>query len=313
MTSTNNTTSSNKVTGCNNIKSNVIEWNPWIGCRGVSYGCLNCPYNNSKQPAKFNKSQYYIPVRQTRKYNESLGKNTLQYKIPSGSVILVCNKSDFFLPEANYYRKRAWRIIKERKDILFRITTKYLDNFYINLPEAYTFDNILLSVSIEDQYTADIRIPQLLNLPVKHRGIEISPLLDGIDIRKYLSTGLIDEVTVSGEIAYKNTKLNKPITRCDLDIVLDIAKQCKKYDTHFKFISTGTKIKLDDINKASIYNLDEQQALAEFISENRGLLETSKSFEWSITLEDQQNIELMEQAHKIYYLAIKSGKITPNI
>lgn len=279
--------------------NNVFNWDPWVGCRYTSTGCTNCPYCKSKQPAKFNKTQFYLPTRQTRKYDISLGKNTMQYKITSGSTIIVCSRSDFFISDANYYRKRAWKLIQERKDILFSVTTKHLENFYINLPFAYTFDNIIVFSSVEDQYTADKRIRQLLELPIKHRGIEIAPLLSGINIEKYLSTGLIDEVTVSGETQFKSGYHS--LSKCEFNQVKEIARQCKIYDVKFSFKSTGTLLFKDNTN-SYIQDIREQQKLAEFLSIENNLNNNGKSFEWQTSLEDLETMERIEQAHKIFKL-----------
>lgn len=287
----------------------IIEWNPWTGCRYTSSGCVNCQFCNSKQPAKFNKTQFYLPVRQTRKYSETLGKNTMQYKIPSGSRIKVCERSDFFISDANYYRKRAWRIIQERKDVLFVVTTKHLENFYINLPDTYTFDNLFLGVSVEDQYTADIRIKELLKLPVKHRFIEISPLLSGVDIKEYLATGLIDEVIVAGESLYKSS--SKSVSKCNFSTIKDIANQCRLYDVNFIFKSTGSRFFKDGVINY-ISDIKEQQVLAEFISESDIKNNNKKPFDWEMTLEDLESIELVEKAAYIHKLYNKGRKNNGN-
>ena len=43
------------------------------------------------------------------------------------------------------------------------------------------------------------RLPIFLELPIKHRTIIHEPMLEAVDIRGYLATGLIEQVTCGGE------------------------------------------------------------------------------------------------------------------
>ena len=51
----------------------------------------------------------------------------------------------------------------------------------------------------ENQDSTDCRLPILLELPIRHREVISEPLLGGIDMEKYLATGLIEHVTCGGE------------------------------------------------------------------------------------------------------------------
>lgn len=287
---------------------NVFYWNPWSGCSKVSEGCKNC-YNRTKYLkidgdyilCKFNKTYFYNPTQKIRKFDEQLGKNINTYKIPSGSIIKVCDTSDFLLEEADYYRKRAWRQILERKDCIFDITTKRPERFMINLPNTWTqngWHNVILSVSVENQFRADERIPKLLELPVRYRGIEVAPLQDRVDLRKYLSTGLIDRVTVAGE---SYTRHSENVIACNYDYVKDIQLQCEAYGVSFEFISTGNKLYKD--KKVLTINTSDQGKLAEFY----GLTNTINQIDWEENLAEIENLERIEQAAEIY------AKINKNI
>lgn len=46
--------------------------------------------------------------------------------------------------------------------------------------------NVWLGVSVEDQVTADLRIPQLLDTPAAIRFVSAEPLLSGIDVRRWM-------------------------------------------------------------------------------------------------------------------------------
>jgi protein gp37 len=47
-----------------------------------------------------------------------------EYKIRSGELIRVCMSSDFFLEEADEWRKDAWNMIRQRSDGKFFLLTK---------------------------------------------------------------------------------------------------------------------------------------------------------------------------------------------
>ena len=59
-------------------------------------------------------------------------------------------------------------------------------------------ENIIINVTAENQKRADERIPILLDLPFKHKGIMCAPLLSEIHIEQYLSDK-IEQIIVGGE------------------------------------------------------------------------------------------------------------------
>lgn len=290
------------------MEQEIIYWNPWSGCRKISEGCKNC-YNRTKLIkvdddyilCRFNKTYFYIPTKKVRKYNKDLDKTTMEYKIKPGSTIKVCDSSDFFLEEADYYRKRAWKQISERKDCLFDITTKRPERFFVNLPQTWThegWDNVFISVSVENQMRADERISELLKLPIRHRGIEIAPLQDRVDIRKYLSTGLIDRVIVAGE---RYSTSSEDIIVCNYEFVNDLYLQCKGYDVNFTFAGTGNKLYKDD--RVIRIKTNDETELAKFYN----LDNENKSFDWQHNLSEIENQERIEQAANIWSIINREG------
>lgn len=77
-----------------------------------------------------------------------------------------------------------------------------------------------------------MRIPFLLDLPFKHKGIMYSPLLSEIHIEQYLSDK-IEQIIVGGE----NYSGSRP---CHYDWVKSLYHQVTKHDITFAFIETGT-------------------------------------------------------------------------
>lgn len=210
-----------------------VTWNCWHGCTKLSAGCLNCYMyrrdalygRDSTTAAKT--GAFYLPVKRNR---QGL------YKIPSGETVFTCFTSDFFLEEADEWRKEAWEMIRIRSDLSFFIVTKRPDRFYVNLPDDWGdgYDNVSISCTCESQYTADLRLPIFLELPIRHKSITHEPMLQKINIRRYLREygSVIESVSCGGE--------SGPDARpCDYAWVLDTMLQCVEYDVSFFFHQTG--------------------------------------------------------------------------
>ena len=146
--------------------------------------------------------------------------------------------SDFFLDEADAWRAEAWNIIRRRSDLHFVIITKRIHRFEVELPGDWGrgYENVTICCTCENQNRADYRLPVFLELPIKHRTVIHEPMLEQIDIRKYLSTGKIEGVTCGGE--------SGPDARvCDFSWILDSMEQCVEYDVPFWFKQTGAMFK----------------------------------------------------------------------
>ena len=95
------------------------------------------------------------------------------------------------------------------------------------------WENIFFNVTCENQHRADERIPILLDLPFKHKGIMCAPFIGEIHIEKYLQNGEIERVICGGE----NYDSSRP---CNFDWVKKLRSECVKYNVTFCFIETGT-------------------------------------------------------------------------
>ena len=63
-------------------------------------------------------------------------------------------------------------------------------------------ENVFFNVSTENQKRADERIPILLDLPFKHKGIMCAPFVGPVSIRKYLEYGQIEQQSLQSEQAF---------------------------------------------------------------------------------------------------------------
>ena len=214
-------------------------WNPWHGCKKCSEGCQNC-YMYYLDSLRDKDGSLVYRTKAGFKYPLSKYRDG-SYKVKSGEMIRVCMTSDFFLEEADPWRDEAWAIIKQRPDVKFYLLTKR--------PE---------------------RIPILLNLPFKHKGIMCAPFIGPVSIRKYLPSGQIEQVLCDGE----NYGGARP---CHYEWVKTLHDECLEYNVTFVFCGTGRRFVMD----GKTYNLEggvqTEQAY------KSGLSFEGKPVEWHLT------------------------------
>lgn len=208
-------------------------WNPWHGCHKYSAGCANCYvfYLDKRRDkdaniVSRNKTDFNLPLKKTRDGN---------FVIPSGSEVATCFTSDFFIEEADCWRAEAWRMMKTRSDVDFLICTKRAERIAQCLPDDWNsgYANVILAVTCENQSAADLRLPIFLNVNAKRKYIFVAPILEYVDLKKYLQTGNVQRVSVGGE-SYKNARV------CCFDWVKQIYLDCKRCGVEFDFHQTGS-------------------------------------------------------------------------
>jgi protein gp37 len=210
----------------------MAQWNLWHGCHKLSAGCKNCYVY--RFDAAFNRDS--SSVSKTADYNLPLKKKRNgAYKLQTGETIYTCFTSDFFLEEADEWRIDAWQMIRFRRDLLFYIITKRIDRFRVNLPEDWGdgYDHVSVCSTCETQEMADYRMPILLSLPIKHKAIICEPLLERINLSRWLLPS-IEKVIAGGESG-NNARI------CNYDWVLDIRTQCIEKKVAFNFKQTGAR------------------------------------------------------------------------
>lgn len=210
------------------------KWNPWHGCRKLSEGCRHCyvyrmDARGERDPREVrrNISTFSLPIAKNR---------SGEYKYPSGTLFYTCFTSDFFLEDADEWRREAWQMIRARSDCRFFIITKRIDRFEKCVPDDWGegYDNVTVAVTAENQKMADYRLPIYLNLPIKHKAIICEPLLGPIDLSRYL-TSAISSVSVGGESG-------SDARPCHYDWVLDIRAHCVSANISFDYHQTGAKL-----------------------------------------------------------------------
>ena len=207
----------------------MAMWNPWRGCKKCSEGCLHCYIH--KGDAKRNIDTESII--KTKDFNKPIEKlKNGNYKMKSG-LIYVCFSTDFLIEEADNWRPECFKMIKERQDCTFLFLTKRIDRLNKCIPSDWGngYDNVVIGCTIENQKNADYRLSIFNKLPIKHKCIIAQPLLENINIEKYLDG--IELVIVGGESDINARPLN-------YDWVLNIREACIKKEVNFEFRQCGT-------------------------------------------------------------------------
>lgn len=225
-------------------------WNPWHGCRKISPGCMHCyMYRRDETVGKDSTivtltNNFRLPLMRYR---------DRRYKLsPENNPVYVCLTSDFFIEEADQWRDEAWRMIKYRRELSFVIITKRIERFNSCIPDnwGWGYQNVTIYSTCENQETADRRLPVLLNIDAIHKGIIHEPMLESIEISRYLMDGQIEKVVCGGE--------SGPDARvCDYSWILNTRRQCVENNVSFSFKQTGARFRKD----GRLYNIERKNQM----------------------------------------------------
>ena len=223
-------------------------WNPWHGCRKCSEGCQNC-YMFFLDAMRGKDGGDIYRTKAGFRYPLSRDRSG-QYKVKSGEMIRVCMTSDFFLPEADPWRDEAWEIMAQRPDVKFFLLTKRPERVADCLPPDWGdgWEHIMLNVTAENQRRADERIPMLLSLPFRHKGVMCAPFVGSVTMRDYLASGQIEQVLCEGE-NYGGTR------PCHYEWVKTLHDECQEANVTFVFLGTGRRF----VKDGKLYKIEESR------------------------------------------------------
>jgi protein gp37 len=185
-------------------------WNPVTGCTKVSQGCKHCYAETMAE--RFWATQY--PPVKTGKiiddYHPDTGPASGEEERPrkftdvlvhperldqpsrwrKPARVFVNSMSDLFhedVPSA--FIQNVFEIMREAKQHTFQILTKRPERMLKEVRVIsvygtirYPIPNVWLGVSVENQATADERIPLLLQTPAAVRFVSCEPLLEEVDL-----------------------------------------------------------------------------------------------------------------------------------
>lgn len=215
----------------------MAGWNPWHGCHKFSEGCMHCYVYRSD--ARYGRdsliikktNEFLLPIRKNRKG---------AYKIPSGSIVYTCFTSDFFVEEADEWRKDAWNMIRTRSDVHFFMITKRIHRVMEQVPDDWGegYENVTICCTMENQKRVGERMPIYKAAKIRHKQLICEPLLEALELP--MLDNEIEQVTVGGESGMQ-------ARICDYEWILGIRQQCMEHEIPFFFKQTGAHFRKDGI------------------------------------------------------------------
>jgi hypothetical protein len=230
----------------NAIVKNSKMWNLWHGCHKFSDGCKHCYVYRGDAKRNVDSSI----VKPTKNFDLPVcRKRNGDYKIAPGTLVYTCFTSDFFVEDADVWREKAWKMIRERSDLYFFIITKRIHRFAECIPEDWGdgYDNVTICCTVENQKCADFRLPIYKKAPIKHKILICEPLLEQINLENYSIGEWIEQVVVGGESGYEA----RP---CNFDWIMALHDICLKNNIPFWFKQTGSRF----IKGGKLYNIKRQ-------------------------------------------------------
>ena len=188
-----------------------ISWtdgtlNFWWGCVKVSPGCQECyaeRFSKKKELSIWGPEKTTSRLRTTGPWSDCLKWDAKALRSGERKRVFVQSMGDFF---ERHYQVNSWRdeacLLMERfKAIDVQLLTKRPENVLEMVPASWLQQwpaTIWIGTSVENQETAESRIPALLQVPARVRFVSVEPMLEPIRLyKKWLSK--IDWVIVGGE------------------------------------------------------------------------------------------------------------------
>ena len=208
------------------MKPSAIGWTDYssgdlnmvTGCTPVSAGCDHCYGRAIYERFGHDFSQVTThPDKLARLATARFGKpikdaagHTERYSPKRGAphrpMAFVCDTGDLFheaVPEE--FVARVLQTLCERDDVTWQLLTKRAERMRAYLSEwAYLVHgplppHVWLGVSVEDQATANERVPLLLDTPAAVRFVSVEPMLERIDLSPYLGYDTQKEASPDGK------------------------------------------------------------------------------------------------------------------
>lgn len=193
-------------------------WSPITGCSPISEGCKNC---YARRMAQRLKGRFGYPEDEPFKVTFHNGFNgtsdrliqPLKWKKPR--MIFVCSMADLFHKDVqvdwidsiysmiNKCQHHVFLILTKRPERMHEFFSNYMSppgSYHLydiaaskglvpNSPNSFfplPLPNLFCGVTAENQKRADERIPVLLQIPAAVRFVSVEPILEEVDLIKYL-------------------------------------------------------------------------------------------------------------------------------
>ena len=203
----------------------AIQWtdhtfNPWWGCVKVSPGCQNCyaetlahrygtAWGVEGERRQMADSTWAEPV----KWNKAASAAGRRARVFCSSMADVFEAN----AQVESARARLWSLIESTPALDWLLLTKRPGNITGMVPAAWLQEprpNVWYGTSVENQKTAERRLPHLLGVPAAVRFLSCEPLLEPVSLAAWLH-GVQWVITggESGPKAASYTHLTLPTNR----------------------------------------------------------------------------------------------------
>jgi protein gp37 len=178
-------------------RNSSIEWthhtfNPWWGCSKVSPACKNC---YAEAWAK-RLGQRIWGARSLRRFfgdahwKEPLRWNAEAQRMQSRRRVFCASMADVFevRSDLNRARESLWTLIESTPWLDWLLLTKRPQHIQRLAPWTSMWPkNVWLGTTVENQFWASVRLPQLLKYPAERRFLSCEPLLGLLDLTPWIA------------------------------------------------------------------------------------------------------------------------------
>jgi protein gp37 len=218
------------------MKNSKIEWthhtfNPWWGCTKVSDACAHCyaetftkrtghdVWGPDKPRRFFGDKHWEAPLL----WNDQAKKAGERQRVFCASMADVFE--DYDGPkklELLNARSQLWRLIEQTPNLDWLLLTKRPENILRFLPQDRDQTSRLwFGTTVENQEQANKRIPELLKVPARIRFLSCEPLLEAVDLMRWLpiaetwpckitTEGLVEQTGPKSFIPKESPIANRP-------------------------------------------------------------------------------------------------------
>lgn len=241
------------------IEWTKYSWNPVTGCSPCSEGCEHC---YAQRMAKRLAGRFGYPKDNPFAVTVHHDRFCEPLEMHKPTIIFTCSMGDLFHDEVrtdtifrvfDVMRRAKWHqfiVLTKRPHRVPHFCQAYLGHPSMEDPHKVWPDNVIAMTTVENQDRAYERIPHLLRIPAKLRGLSIEPMLGPIDISYFLGLrntevhkhAHIDLVIVGGETGPGARPMHP-------DWVRKIRDNCQSSGVSFFFKSWGDWVTVYDRDK----------------------------------------------------------------
>lgn len=161
-------------------------------------------------------------------------QSTLRARSPIFKNVILGGRKE--MDEA---RARLWNLIDQTPNLFWQLLTKRPENMIKMTPDHWQDgwpSNVIAMTTVENQAAADERIPHLLEVPAKYRGLSCEPQLEHINLQRFINRpdvnarwpSQIDWIINGGESGPKKRPFN-------CDFARGLRDQCKSAGAAYFF------------------------------------------------------------------------------